>query len=117
MLRVARIVELQDQLERFERSHADAMAEMSRIQAAEREAATARITELEREVARLKRGAFVLILLAIGLGWLAGHEANRPVILMILGGFLLCGSLIWIRHGQSRRSKKRPADVISASRE
>jgi len=43
---VARIFELQDQLERFERSHADAMAEMSRILAAEREAATARIMEL-----------------------------------------------------------------------
>jgi FkbM family methyltransferase len=44
---VARIFELQDQLERFYRSHADAMAEVSRIQAAEREAATARIRELE----------------------------------------------------------------------
>jgi FkbM family methyltransferase len=44
---VARIFELQGQLERFYRSHADAMAEVSRIQAAEREAATARIRELE----------------------------------------------------------------------
>ena len=43
--------------------------------------------------------AFVLILLAIGLGinWLTGHEARRSVILMILGGLLLCASLIRIR--------------------
>jgi hypothetical protein len=45
---VARIFELQDQLEQFQRSHADAMAETSRILAAEREAATARTRELER---------------------------------------------------------------------
>jgi uncharacterized membrane protein len=45
---------------------------------------------------------FVLILLTIGLGinWLTGHEARRSVILMILGGLLLCASLIWIRHAQ-----------------
>jgi FkbM family methyltransferase len=49
---VARIFQLQDQVERLERSHADAMAETSRIQAAEREAATARIRELERDVGR-----------------------------------------------------------------
>jgi FkbM family methyltransferase len=52
---VARILHLQDQVEQFQRSHADAMAEMSRIQAAEREAATARIRELERDVERLER--------------------------------------------------------------
>jgi hypothetical protein len=42
---------------------------------------------------------FVLILLTIGLGinWLTGHEASRSVILTILGGLLLCTSLIWIR--------------------
>jgi hypothetical protein len=40
-------LELQGQLEQFQRSHADAMAEMSRIQAAEREAAALRIRELE----------------------------------------------------------------------
>jgi hypothetical protein len=42
----------------------------------------------------------VFILLAIGLGinWLTGHEAHRSLILMILGGLLLCASLIWIRH-------------------
>jgi FkbM family methyltransferase len=51
---VARIVQLQEQLERFERSHADAMAEASRILAAEREAATARIRELESDIARLQ---------------------------------------------------------------
>jgi hypothetical protein len=41
---VARIVQLQDQLERFERAHADAI-----------EAATARIMELEGHIARLHR--------------------------------------------------------------
>jgi hypothetical protein len=48
---------------------------------------------------------FVFILLAIGLGlnWLTGHEAQRSLILMILGGLLLCGSLIWIRHAQRPR--------------
>jgi hypothetical protein len=56
---VARIFELQDQLERFYRSHADAMAEVSRIQAAEREAATARIRELE-SLALAERDAAVL---------------------------------------------------------
>jgi hypothetical protein len=42
---------------------------------------------------------FVLILLTIGLGinWLTGREASRSVILTILGGLLLCTSLIWIR--------------------
>jgi FkbM family methyltransferase len=44
-----------EQLERFQRSHADAMAEMSLIHAAEREAATARIMELLAQVARLER--------------------------------------------------------------
>ena len=46
--------------------------------------------------------AFVLIFLTIGLGinWLTGHEARRSVILMILGGLLLCASLIWIRRAQ-----------------
>jgi hypothetical protein len=46
--------------------------------------------------------AFVFILLTIGLGinWLTGHEAQRSLILMILGGLLLCASLIWIRHAQ-----------------
>ena len=48
---VARILQLQDQVEQFQRSHADAMAETSRVQVAEREAATARIRRL---VARLK---------------------------------------------------------------
>jgi hypothetical protein len=51
---VARIFQLQDQVEGLERSHADAMAETSRIQTAEREAATARIRELERDVALLR---------------------------------------------------------------
>jgi hypothetical protein len=46
--------------------------------------------------------AFVLIFLTIGLGvnWLTGHEASRSVILTILGGLLLCTSLIWIQHAQ-----------------
>jgi hypothetical protein len=44
-----------EQLERFQRSHADAMAEMRLIHAAEREAATARIMELLAQVARLER--------------------------------------------------------------
>jgi hypothetical protein len=46
--------------------------------------------------------AFVFILLTIGLGinWLTGHEAQRSLILMILGGLFLCTSLIWIRHAQ-----------------
>jgi len=52
---VARILQLQDQVEQFQRSHADAMAETSRVQVAEREAATARIRELERDVERLER--------------------------------------------------------------
>jgi hypothetical protein len=49
--------------------------------------------------------AFVLILLTIGLGinWLTGHEAGRSVILMILGGLLLCASLIWIRSQRPTR--------------
>jgi uncharacterized membrane protein len=47
----------------------------------------------------------VLILLTIGLGinWLTGHEARRSVILMILGGLLLCASLIWIRSQRPPR--------------
>jgi hypothetical protein len=49
---------------------------------------------------------FVLILLTIGLGinWLTGHEASRSVILTILGGLLLCTSLIWIRAQWPPRS-------------
>jgi hypothetical protein len=46
-LKDARVLQLQERLERFERNRADAMAEASRIQAAEREAATARIRKLE----------------------------------------------------------------------
>jgi uncharacterized membrane protein len=48
---------------------------------------------------------FVLILLTIGLGinWLTGHEAGGSVILMILGGLLLCASLIWIRSQRPTR--------------
>jgi hypothetical protein len=53
---VARIFELQDQLERFERGHADAMAETSRIQAAEQDAAVARILELQDQLERFERG-------------------------------------------------------------
>jgi phage host-nuclease inhibitor protein Gam len=52
---VARILELQDQLERFERGHADAMAETSRIQAAEQDAAVARILELQDQLERFER--------------------------------------------------------------
>jgi hypothetical protein len=52
---VARIVELQDQLERFYRSHADAMAEASRVQAAERAAAVARICELQSQLERIEQ--------------------------------------------------------------
>jgi hypothetical protein len=46
--------------------------------------------------------ALVFILLAIGLGinWLTGHEAHRSLILMIVGGLLLCASLIWIQYAQ-----------------
>jgi hypothetical protein len=46
---VARIFELQGQLEQFQQSHADAMAEASRVRAAEREAAIVRIRELEAQ--------------------------------------------------------------------
>jgi hypothetical protein len=46
--------------------------------------------------------AFVLIFLTFGLGinWLTGHEASGSVTLTILGGLLLCASLIGIRHAQ-----------------
>jgi hypothetical protein len=50
--------------------------------------------------------AFVLILLTVGLGinWLTGHEARLSLILMILGGLLLCASLIiWIRSQRPTR--------------
>jgi FkbM family methyltransferase len=46
---VARIRELQSQLERFEQSHAAAMAEASRVHTAEREAAIVRIRDLEAQ--------------------------------------------------------------------
>src|SRR5258708_6502532 len=51
----ARIFELQDQLERFERSHVDAMAEASRTQLAERDAAVARISALQDRLERFER--------------------------------------------------------------
>jgi hypothetical protein len=45
---------------------------------------------------------FILLTIGLGINWLTGHEAQRSLILMILGGFLLCASLIWIRHAQRR---------------
>jgi hypothetical protein len=45
---------------------------------------------------------FILLTIGLGINWLAGHEAQRSLILMILGGLLLCASLILIRHAQSR---------------
>jgi FkbM family methyltransferase len=52
---VARIGELQSRLERFEQSHADAMAEANRIRAAERDAAVARIGELQSQLERFEQ--------------------------------------------------------------
>jgi hypothetical protein len=43
---------------------------------------------------------FILLTIGLGINWLTGHEAQRSLILMILGGLLLCASLIWIRHSQ-----------------
>jgi hypothetical protein len=45
---------------------------------------------------------FILLTIGLGINWLTGHEAQQSLILMILGGFLLCASLIWIRHAQKR---------------
>jgi hypothetical protein len=45
-------------------------------------------------------GVFILLAIGLGINWLTGHEAHRSLILMILGGLLLCASLIWIRHAQ-----------------
>jgi hypothetical protein len=43
---------------------------------------------------------FILLTIGLGINWLTGHEAQLSLILMILGGLLLCTSLIWIRHAQ-----------------
>jgi hypothetical protein len=43
---------------------------------------------------------FILLTIGLAINWLTGHEAQPSLILMILGGFLLCASLIWIRHTQ-----------------
>ena len=45
-------------------------------------------------------GVFILLAIGLEINWLTGHEAHRSLILMILGGLLLCASLIWIRHAQ-----------------
>jgi FkbM family methyltransferase len=52
---VARICELQSQLERYAQSHADAMVEANRIRAAERAAAVARINELQSQLKRFEQ--------------------------------------------------------------
>ncbi len=40
---------------------------------------------------------FILLTIGLAINWLTGHEAQRSLILMILGGLLLCASLIRIR--------------------
>jgi hypothetical protein len=40
---------------------------------------------------------FILLTMGLAINWLTGHEAQRSLILMILGGLFLCASLIWIR--------------------
>jgi hypothetical protein len=58
---------------------------------------------------------FILLTIGLGINWLTGHDTQRSLILMILGGLLLCASLIWIRHSQGPRGEKRPADVSGAA--
>jgi hypothetical protein len=43
---------------------------------------------------------FTVLTIGLGINWLTGHEAQRSLIVMILGGLLLSASLIWIRHTQ-----------------
>ncbi len=40
---------------------------------------------------------FILLTIGLAINWLTGHEAQRSLILMILGGLLLCASFIRIR--------------------
>jgi hypothetical protein len=40
---------------------------------------------------------FILLTIGLAINWLTGHEAQRSLILMILGGLLLGASLIRIR--------------------
>jgi hypothetical protein len=47
--------------------------------------------------------AFILLTIGLGINWLTGHEARGSLILMILGGVLLCASLLWIRHDHRPR--------------
>jgi hypothetical protein len=51
---------------------------------------------------------FILLTIGLAINWLTGHEAQRSLILMILGGLLLCASLIWIRHAQRRCGESVP---------
>ena len=59
-------------------------------------------------------GVFILLAIGLGINWLTGHEAHRSLILMILGGLLLCASLIWIRR-KGLQGEKCPAVVVGST--
>jgi uncharacterized membrane protein len=41
---------------------------------------------------------FILLVIGLAISWLTGHEAHRSEVIMVLGGVLLCASLLWIRY-------------------
>ena len=43
---------------------------------------------------------FILLLIGLAMNWLTGHETHRSEVIMVLGGLLLCASLLWIRYAR-----------------
>jgi hypothetical protein len=41
---------------------------------------------------------FILLVIGLAMNWLTGHETHRSEVIMVLGGLLLCASLLWIRY-------------------
>jgi hypothetical protein len=43
---------------------------------------------------------FILLVIGLAMNWLTGHETHRSEVIMVLGGLLLCASLLWIRYAR-----------------
>ena len=41
---------------------------------------------------------FILLVIGLAMNWLTGRETHRSEVIMVLGGLLLCASLLWIRY-------------------